>query len=60
MFSSEYTLKFVGKHREWGIPSHWKVYEKMEHGFFCELVRKSRLEAFEDICAFFEGLLETL
>jgi acetyl esterase/lipase len=60
LFPSEYTLEFARKHRTWGIPSHWKVYEKMEHGFFYELVRKAQLEAFEDICAFLEETLKTL
>ena len=60
LFPSECTLEIVKKHRELGIPSHWKVYEKMEHGFLYELVRKAQLEAFEDICAFLEGSLKTL
>ncbi|MBQ9500660.1 MAG: alpha/beta hydrolase [Lentisphaeria bacterium] len=60
LFPSRYTLEFVRKHREWGIPSQWKVYDGMEHGFFYELVRKGQIEAFEDVCAFLEGSLETL
>ena len=60
LFFSEYTLDFVKKHREWGIPSHWKVYSRMEHGFFYELVRKAQLEAFADICSFLEGNLKTI
>ncbi|MBO4632014.1 MAG: alpha/beta hydrolase [Lentisphaeria bacterium] len=60
LFFSEYTLEFVKKHREWGIPSHWKVYSRMEHGFFYELVRKAQLEAFDDICRFLEGNLKTI
>ena len=59
LFLSEYTLEIAKKHRELGIPSQWKVYEKMEHGFFYELVRKAQLEAFEDVCAFYEGALKT-
>jgi len=60
MFPSEYTLEFVETHRSMGIQSHWKVYEKMEHGFFYELKRKRQLEAFEDICLFLDGKLVTL
>ena len=59
LFPSRYTFEFVRKHREWGIPSQWKVYDGMEHGFFYELVRKGQLEAFEDVCAFLDGSLET-
>lgn len=60
LFPSEYTLDFVKKHREWGILSQWKVYRRMEHGFFYELTRKAQKEAFEDICLFLNGKLNTL
>ena len=60
LFPSEYTLELVRKQRDMGIPSQWKVYRGMEHGFFYELVRKGQLEAFEDACAFLEGALKTL
>lgn len=60
LFPSEHTLKIAKQHREWGIATQWKVYEKVEHGFFYELKRKRQLEAFEDICLFLEGKLETL
>ena len=51
MFPSEYTLGIKNQHREWGIMSEWKVYHRMEHGFFYELKRKAQLEAFDDLCA---------
>ena len=60
LFMSEYNLEFVKKHREWGIPSQWKVYHRVEHGFFYELVRKAQKEAFEDICLFLNGELKTI
>ncbi len=60
LFPSEYTLEIVRKQRAMGIPSQWKVYRGMEHGFFFELVRKGQQEAFEDVCAFLEGSLKTL
>ena len=60
LFLSEHTLRVVKRHREMGIRSHWKVYEKVEHGFFYELKRKRQLEAFEDICLYLDGKLETL
>ena len=60
MFLSEFTLEICKQHREWGIPSHWKVYEKMEHGFFFALSRKKQREALEDVCLFLEGNLKTI
>ncbi len=59
LFPSEHTLKIARKQREMGINSHWKVYPKVEHGFFYELKRKAQLEAFEDICSFLDNKLET-
>lgn len=60
MFPNEYTLEIVKKHREMGIPSQWKVYEKAEHGFFFDFTRKMQRDAFEDICKFLEEKFETL
>ncbi len=60
LFMSEHTLAVVKQHREMGIPSHWKVYEKVEHGFFYELKRKRQLEAMEDICLYMDGKLQTI
>ncbi len=57
MFLSRYTLAAVKQHHEWGIPSRWKVYPLMEHGFFYELRRKAQFEALEDICKFIHGEL---
>lgn len=54
------TLEICKKHREMGIASQWKVYTRMEHGFFYELQRNGQKETFEDICLFLEGKLETL
>ena len=59
LFLSEHTLKFAKKHREVGIKSHWKVYPKMEHGFFYSFDRQAQKDAFEDICLFLEDKLET-
>ena len=60
LFMSKYTLEIVKQHRAMGIQSHWKVYSMVEHGFFYELKRKRQLEAFEDICLFLDGKLETM
>ena len=54
------TLEICKKHRDMGIVSHWKVYTRMEHGFFYELKRNGQKETFEDICLFLEGKLESL
>ncbi|MBQ9337820.1 MAG: alpha/beta hydrolase [Lentisphaeria bacterium] len=59
LFPSEDTLKIAKKQREMGIPSQWKVYHRVEHGFFYDLKRKMQIEAFEDFCKFLEGKLET-
>jgi acetyl esterase/lipase len=59
LFPSEYTRKIAEEHRAMGIESHWKVYPRVEHGFFYELKRKAQLEAFEDFCLFLDGRLET-
>ena len=60
LFMSKYTLQLVNQHRRMGIESHWKVYSMVEHGFFYELKRKRQLEAFEDICLYLDGKLETI
>ena len=59
LFPSEHTLEIAKKHRAMNIASQWKVYAKVEHGFFYELKRKMQLEAFDDICKFLEGELHT-
>ena len=56
MFLSEHTAKIAELHRQWGINTRWKCYEKMEHGFFYELKRRAQLEAFEDICTILQQL----
>ena len=60
LFLSKYTLEIVKQHRRLGIQSHWKVYSMVEHGFFSELKRKRQIEAFEDICLYLDGKLETI
>ena len=59
LFPSEYTRKIAEEHRAMGIESHWKVYPRVEHGFFYELKRQAQLEAFEDFCLFLDGKLKT-
>lgn len=58
-FLPEHTLKIAKKHREYGINTQWKMYSKVEHGFFSQLTRPVQLEAFEDFCDFADGLLNT-
>lgn len=60
LFPSEYTLEIARRQRAMGVRSHWKVYKDVEHGFFFELKRRAQIEAFEDVCKFMEGELETL
>lgn len=55
LFSPENTKKIVEKHRSFGIPSKWKIYRGMEHGFFYELRRNAQKEAFNDIILFLDG-----
>lgn len=59
MFMSELTLDIVRKHREMGINSQWKIYKRMEHGFFYELKRSGQLAAIDDICTCLTTGLET-
>ena len=59
LFDPRLNKQIALKHREMGIPSQWKVYEKVEHGFFYELKRKRQLEALEDICQYMDGTLNT-
>lgn len=54
MFPSYKTKIICDLHNGWGIASEWKMYEKMEHGFFYELRRKGQTDALEDICSFIE------
>ena len=60
LLPSEYTLEISRRQRAMGVRSHWKVYKDVEHGFFFELKRRAQIEAFEDVCKFMEGELETL
>ncbi|MCQ2377613.1 MAG: alpha/beta hydrolase [Victivallaceae bacterium] len=57
LFLPKHTRVIAERHREWGIPSQWKLYPLMEHGFFYALQRERQREAFEDVCAFVEGNL---
>ena len=59
LFLSRHTLAAVRQHRAWGIPSQWMLYPLSEHGFFYELRRPAQLQAFDDICAFLDGTLNT-
>lgn len=59
LFPSELTLEIARQHRAMNINSQWKVYTRVEHGFFYELKRKMQLEAFEDICKFIDNKLVT-
>ena len=54
VFLPEHTQKIADAHQSLGINSMWKVYSKMEHGFFYNLERKCQREAFEDFCAFID------
>lgn len=57
MFPPSMTLELVKKHHALGIPSRWKVYKNMEHGFIYALFRRQQREAFEDILLFIHGKL---
>lgn len=59
LFDPRLNHKIAVRHREMNIATQWKVYERVEHGFFYELKRKMQLEAFEDFCLFLENKLET-
>lgn len=60
LFPIDLTLEIARQHRKMGIPTQWKSYTRMEHGFFFELKRQMQKEAFEDFCSFLEGKLETV
>ena len=42
-----------------GINSHWKMYDRVEHGFTYDFSREMSKLAFEDLCKFLEDKLET-
>ena len=52
IFSPKKTKELVKKHNEMGIPSKWKMYEGVEHGFFFAFDRIAQREAFKDILDF--------
>lgn len=54
MFPSSKTKEILDRHILLGIPSEWKIYPEMEHGFFYELKRQGQIDAFSDICDFIE------
>lgn len=59
LFPWEHTRNIARQHRAMGIASQWKIYKRVEHGFFYELKRQMQLQAFQDICDFLEGKLAT-
>ncbi|MBR2722849.1 MAG: alpha/beta hydrolase [Lentisphaeria bacterium] len=59
LFDPRLNLQIARAHREMGINSQWKMYDRVEHGFMYELTRKMQKEAFEDICLFLEDKLQT-
>ena len=59
MFFPEDTLRLAHRLRGMGVKCCWKMYRNMEHGFFYELKRREQLAAFEDLCLFLDGRLET-
>ena len=59
LFDPRFNRQIALQHREMGINSHWKMYDRVEHGFMYELTRKMQKAAFEDICLFFEDKLVT-
>ena len=59
LFDPRFNRKLALQHREMGINSHWKMYDRVEHGFMYELTRKMQKAAFEDICLFLEDKLQT-
>ena len=58
LFPVELTLELARKHRAMNIGSCWKIYERVEHGFFYDLTRKMQIAAFNDACSFLEDKLE--
>ena len=60
LFDPRLNLKIVEKHRELGIKSHWKMYDRVEHGFTYDFSREMAKLAFEDFCLFLEDKLETI
>lgn len=56
-FDNQATKEICKKQNQMGIKSFWKLYSKMEHGFFYELKRNAQKEAFQDIADFIEGRL---
>lgn len=59
LFDSKFTKMIAEKHREFGISTQWKVYDRVEHGFLHDLTRKMQIQALEDMCLFAEGKLQT-
>lgn len=59
LFDSKFTRMIAAEHRRMNIDSQWKVYERVEHGFLHDLKRKMQIQAFEDMCLFAKGKLET-
>ena len=59
LFDPRLNLKIARKHRELGIKSHWKMYDRVEHGFTYDFSREMAKLAFENLCSFLENKLET-
>jgi len=59
LFPSELTFQLAEKHRQMNIATQWKVYPRVEHGFFYALDRKMQQAAFKDLCSFLQGELTT-
>ena len=54
MFPLEYTVAAVEKLRSFSVEAEYKVYTKVEHGFFYDVTRRQQKEAFHDMLKFIE------
>jgi acetyl esterase/lipase len=58
LFPVELTRELARKQRSMNIASCWKVYDRVEHGFFYDLTREMQKAAFKDACSFLEDKLQ--
>jgi len=58
IFPTRLTDAFVKQLTEIGVQAQYKVYPRVEHGFFYSLERWQQKEVFKDMLSFIESLLE--
>lgn len=56
IFPNEFAIEIAERMKGLGVRAEWKVYDKVEHGFFYSLSRRQQKEAFADVLNFVKSI----